>query len=55
VVRYNSCDHPVVNFGALTRVERAARRAALLARRGVAVIPVVAGERLTAEASRLAQ
>jgi hypothetical protein len=36
-------------------VERAARRAALLARIGVAVIPVVAGERLTAEAGRLAQ
>jgi hypothetical protein len=36
-------------------VERAARRAALLARTGVAVIPVVAGERLTAEAGRLAQ
>jgi hypothetical protein len=36
-------------------VERAARRAALLARLGVAVIPVVAGERLTAEAGRLAQ
>jgi hypothetical protein len=36
-------------------VERAARRAALFARIGVAAIPVVAGERLTAEASRLAQ
>ena len=36
-------------------VERAARRAALLARLGVAVMPVVAGERLTAEAGRLAQ
>ena len=36
-------------------VERAARRAALLARIGVAVMPVVAGERLTAEAGRLAQ
>jgi hypothetical protein len=36
-------------------VERAARRAALLARTGVAVIPVVAGERLTAEAGHLAQ
>ena len=36
-------------------VERAARRAALLAHIGVAVIPVVAGERLTAEAGRLAQ
>jgi hypothetical protein len=36
-------------------VERAARRAALLARIGVAVIPVVAGERLTAEAGLLAQ
>jgi hypothetical protein len=36
-------------------VERAARRAALLARIGAAVIPVVAGERLTAEAGRLAQ
>jgi hypothetical protein len=36
-------------------VERAARRAALLGRIGVAVIPVVAGERLTAEAGRLAQ
>jgi hypothetical protein len=36
-------------------VERAARRAALLARTGVAVIPVVAGERLTAAAGRLAQ
>jgi hypothetical protein len=36
-------------------VERAARRAALLARISVAVIPVVADERLTAEAGRLAQ
>jgi hypothetical protein len=36
-------------------VERAARRAALLDRIGVAVMPVVAGERLTAEAGRLAQ
>src|SRR5262245_13495399 len=36
-------------------VVRAARRAALLARIGVAVISVVAGERLTAEAGRLAQ
>ena len=36
-------------------VERAARRAALFARLGVAVMPVVAGERLTAEAGRLAQ
>jgi len=36
-------------------VERAARRAALLAHIGVAAIPVVAGERLTAEAGRLAQ
>jgi hypothetical protein len=36
-------------------VERAARHAALLARIGVAVIPVVAGERLTAEAGRRAQ
>jgi hypothetical protein len=36
-------------------VERAARRAALLARIGVVVMPVVAGERLTAEAGRLAQ
>jgi hypothetical protein len=36
-------------------VERAARRAALLARIGVAVMPVVAGERLTAEADCLAQ
>jgi hypothetical protein len=36
-------------------VERAARRAALLGRIDVAVIPVVAGERLTAEAGRLAQ
>jgi hypothetical protein len=36
-------------------VERAARRAALLTRIGVAVMPVVAGERLTAEAGRLAQ
>ena len=36
-------------------VERAARRAALLARLGVAVMPVVAGARLTAEAGRLAQ
>ena len=36
-------------------VERAARRAALFARIGVAAIPVVAGERLTAEAGRLAQ
>ena len=36
-------------------VERAARRAALLGSLGVAVIPVVAGERLTAEAGRLAQ
>ena len=36
-------------------VERAARWAALLGRIGVAVIPVVAGERLTAEAGRLAQ
>jgi hypothetical protein len=37
-------------------VERpAARRAAFLARLGVAVLPVVAGERLTAEAGRLAQ
>ena len=35
--------------------ERAARRAALFARIGVAAIPVVAGERLTAEAGRLAQ
>jgi hypothetical protein len=36
-------------------VERTARRAALLARIGVAVMPVVAGARLTAEAGRLAQ
>jgi hypothetical protein len=36
-------------------VECAARRAALLARIGAAVMPVVAGERLTAEAGRLAQ
>jgi hypothetical protein len=36
-------------------VERAARRAALLGRVGVVVMPVVAGERLTAEAGRLAQ
>jgi hypothetical protein len=36
-------------------VERAARRAALFTRLGVAVMPVVAGERLTAEAGRLAQ
>ena len=36
-------------------VERAARWAALLGRIGVAVIPVVASERLTAEAGRLAQ
>jgi hypothetical protein len=36
-------------------VERAARRAALLAHIGVAVMPVVAGARLTAEAGRLAQ
>ncbi len=36
-------------------VERAARRAALFARLGVVVMPVVAGERLTAEAGRLAQ
>jgi hypothetical protein len=36
-------------------VERAARRAALLAGIGVAVMPVVAGARLTAEAGRLAQ
>jgi hypothetical protein len=36
-------------------VERAARRAALFARIGVLVIPVVAGEWLTAEAGRLAQ
>jgi hypothetical protein len=36
-------------------VERAARRAALLGRIGVAVLPVVADERLTAEAGRLAQ
>ena len=36
-------------------VERAARQAALLGRIGVAVMPMVAGERLTAEAGRLAQ
>lgn len=36
-------------------VERAARRAALLAHTGVAVLAVVAGARLTAEAGRLAQ
>src|SRR2546421_488907 len=36
-------------------VERAARRATFLAGLGVVVIPVVAGERLTAEAGRLAQ
>src|SRR4030095_384923 len=36
-------------------VERAARRAALLGRIGVAVLPVVADERLTAEGGRLAQ
>jgi len=35
-------------------VERAVQRAALLARMAVAVIPVVAGARLTAEAGRLA-
>lgn len=36
-------------------VERAARRAGLLTRLGVATMPVVAGARLTAEAARLAQ
>jgi hypothetical protein len=36
-------------------VERAARRAGLLAHLSVAVMPVVAGARLTAEAGRLAQ
>src|SRR5262249_30392118 len=36
-------------------VERTARRAALFTRLGVAVLPVVAGERLTAEVGRLAQ
>jgi len=36
-------------------VERAARRAALFTHLGMAVLPVVAGERLTAEAGRLAQ
>jgi hypothetical protein len=36
-------------------VECAARRAALLGRIGVAVMPVVTGARLTAEAGRLAQ
>lgn len=36
-------------------VERAARRTALLAHTGVAVLAVVAGARLTAEAGRLAQ
>lgn len=36
-------------------VERAIQRAALLARLGIAVIPVVAGKRLTAEAIQLAR
>jgi hypothetical protein len=39
----------------LSDVERATRRAALLARTGVTAIPVVAGERVTPEAESLAR
>jgi outer membrane murein-binding lipoprotein Lpp len=39
----------------LSDVERATRRAALLARTGVTAIPVVAGQRVTPEAGSLAQ
>jgi hypothetical protein len=39
----------------LSDVERATRRAALLARTGVTAIPVVAGQRVTPEADSLAR